>query len=99
MLKMMELNPARARFINDFFEKYLTLTEEEEEELMREISHLENAEEFTKLPNSWEERGIRKGIEQGKEALVLKMLAEGLSIDVISKVTDLDKETIMKLKG
>ena len=99
MLVKMELNPARARFINDFFEKYLTLTEEEEEELMREISHLENAEEFTQLPNSWEERGIRKGIEQEREAVALKMLAEGLSVDVISKVTDLNKETIEKLKG
>ncbi|MFC5587886.1 DUF4351 domain-containing protein [Sporosarcina soli] len=52
MMTKMELNPVRARFINDFFEQYLKLNEEEEEELMQEISRLDNAEEFTKLPNS-----------------------------------------------
>lgn len=60
---------------------------------------MDNAEEFTKLPNSWEEIGIRKGIEQEKEAVVLKVLEEGLSIEVIAKVTDLDKEYIEKLKN
>lgn len=52
MMTKMELNPVRARFINDFFEQYLKLNEEEEEELMQEFSRLDNAEEFTKLPNS-----------------------------------------------
>lgn len=107
MMVKMELNPARARFINDFFEQYLKLDEEEEEKLMREISQLENAEEFTKLPNSWEERGIRKGIEQGigqgieegKKEVVLEMLKESLSIDLIAKVTHLDKEVIEKLNN
>lgn len=98
MLVKMRLNPARIRFINDFFEEYLKLTEEEEEELMREISHLENAEEFTQLSNSWEERGIRKGREEGKKEVVLEMLKEGSSIDFIAKVTHLDKEIIEKLK-
>ena len=102
MMLKMELNPARARFINDFFEQYLKLDDKGEEELMRKISQLDNAEEFTQLPNSWEERGIRKGIEQGIERgmkegkieVVLKMLEEGLPIEIIVKVTDLDKEAI-----
>ena len=89
MMVKMELDPARARFINDFFEQYLKLDEKEEEELMREISQLENAAEFTKLPNSWEERGIRKG----KEEVALKMLEEGLPIEVIVKVTDLSRRS------
>lgn len=106
MLVKMKLPPARTRFINDFFEEYLKLTEEEEEELMREISHLDNAEEFTQLSNSWEERGIRKGrkegivqgIEQGKKEVVLEMLKEGLPVDLIAKVSHLDKTVIEKLK-
>ncbi len=69
---------------------------------MKEISQLENAEEFTQLPNSWEERGIRKGIEQGIEEgekkVVLKMLQEGLPIEVIVKVTDLDRDAIEALR-
>lgn len=96
MLVRMKLDPARTRFINDFFEQYLKLDGKEEVEFMREINRTENAEEFkfTQLPNSWEDRGIRKG----KEAVVLKMLKEGLPMDVITKVTDLDKEAIEKLK-
>lgn len=78
MMVRMELDPARARFINGFFERYLQLNEEEEEEVMREISNMKNAEKFTELPNSWEERGIRKGIELGmeeaKKEVVLEML-------------------------
>ena len=94
MLVKMELNPAKARFINDFFEQYLQLDEREEEVLMQEISQLDNAEEFTKLPNSWEERGIKKG----KEEVALEMFREGSSIDFIARVTHLDKEEIGKLR-
>lgn len=106
MLVKMELNPARARFINGFFEQYLRLDKEEEEKLMQEIRQSENYEKFTELPNSWEESGIRKGIVQGKERgaaeakkeIVLEMLKEGTSIEFIAKVTHLDKETIEQLK-
>ena len=100
MLVRMQLDPARTRFINDFFEQYLKLDDKEEEELMQEVNRLEDEGEFkfTQLPNSWEERGIRKGIEQGIEKVVLEMLKEGSSIDFIAKVTHLDKEAIEKLK-
>ncbi|HLS59994.1 MAG TPA: hypothetical protein VK044_02550 [Virgibacillus sp.] len=76
---------------------------------MQEISQLDTAHEFTKLPNSWEERGIRKGRQEGiekgreegkeeaREEVALEMLKEGLSIDFIAKVTHLDKEAIEKL--
>ena len=53
---------------------------------------------FTQLPNSWEDRGVRKGLVQGEEEAALKMLKEGLPMDIITKVTDLDKEAIGKLK-
>ena len=73
---------------------------------MREINQLDNAEEFTKLPNSWEERGIRKGIEQGieqgiaegKREVVLEMLKKGLPLDIIAEVTHVDKEEIEQLR-
>jgi len=35
---------------------------------------------------------------QGEEEAALKMLKEGLPMDIITKVTDLDKEAIGKLK-
>lgn len=77
----------------------------EEEELMQEISQQDNPEKFTQLPISWEEKGIRKGIEQGLEQgkvqeqkkIVLEMLKEELPIDLIVKVTRMDKKTIEEL--
>ena len=87
LLVKMELDPARTRFIHDFFEQYLKLNEEEEAILMKEICH---AHEFTKLPNSWEEKG--------KKEVVLEMLKEGASIEFIAKVTKLNHLEIERLK-
>src|SRR5690625_2138344 len=90
LLLKMELDPARTRFIHDFFEQYLKLNEEEEAILMKEICQLDNAHEFTKLPNSWEEKG--------KKEVVLEMLKEGASIEFIAKVTKLNHLEIERLK-
>lgn len=99
MIVSMELNPARARLINDFFETYLTLNKEEEEELMQEINQLENADEIMKLPNSWEEKGIAKGIEKGKVEVALELLKEGAAVEFISKVTGLDNKKVERLRN
>lgn len=94
MMVRLKLNPAKARLINGFFEKYLILNKSEEEKLMKEIHQLDNADEILKLPNSWEERGIAKG----KEEVAVEMLKAGSSIAFIAKVTHLDKEEIQNLK-
>lgn len=94
----MELNPVRTRFINDFFEEYVQLSDREEEILMKEISQMENAEAFMKLPNSWEERGIEKGREQAKVEVVLEMLKAGSTTRFISKVTHFEEAEIEKLR-
>src|SRR5690625_2652093 len=102
MLVRMELDPAKSKFLNDFFETYLKLSEEEEEELMKEMKHSDYADEILELTNSWEERGIKKGIEEGKELatkeLALEMLKEGSSVAFVAKVTHLNKEEIEELK-
>jgi len=98
LLIKMELDPARTRFIHDFFEQYLKLNEEEEAILMKEICQLDNAHEFTKLPNSWEEKGKKEGREEGKKEVVLEMLKEGASIEFIAKVTKLNHLEIERLK-
>ncbi|MEN1967760.1 DUF4351 domain-containing protein [Lentibacillus sp. N15] len=67
MMARMELDPARQRLIYGFFETYLTLSDEQEEELMKEIKQLDNADKIMELPISYEERGIEKGKELGKE--------------------------------
>lgn len=100
MLVKMELNPAKAELINGFFETYLTLNESEEEELMEEIKQLDKQESelIFKLPNSWREKGIAEGIQQEKMQTALEMLREGLSIELIAKVTKLGFNEIQDLR-
>ena len=48
---------------NGFFKTYLSLNEEEEEELMEEIKQLDQqeAEQIFELPNSWRDKGRKRG--------------------------------------
>ena len=97
MLVKMELNPAKATLINGFFETYLSLNEDEEEELMEEIRQLDKneAEQIFELPNSWRD----KGRKEGKQEVAIEMLKKGLSIELIAEVTKLDEKEIFDLKG
>jgi predicted transposase/invertase (TIGR01784 family) len=99
MLAKLEINPAKMELIIGFFETYLTLTESEEKELMEEIKQLnrDESEKILKLPNSWVEKGKEEGIKEGKRAIALNMLKEGLSIELIKKVTNLDYAEIEEL--
>lgn len=101
MLVKMELNSAKAELINGFFETYLTLNKSEEEELMEEIKQLDQneSEQIFKLPNSWREKGIAEGIQKEKRQTALEMLREGLSVEVIAKVTKLSRNEIEDLRG
>ena len=49
MITRMELNPARQRLIYGFFESYLKLTEQEEEQLMDEVNKLPKADQIPKI--------------------------------------------------
>ncbi|MFJ5770476.1 hypothetical protein [Psychrobacillus sp. NPDC093180] len=72
------------------------MNKEEEEQLMEQINQLENAEKIFHLSNSWEEKGIEKGKELGREESIGKvvrgMLREDLPIELIAKVTGLEIE-------
>lgn len=52
MLVRMKLNPAQSELVNGFFESDLKLNKNKEEQLMKHINQLDNAEEFFELPNS-----------------------------------------------
>lgn len=104
MLVKMELNPAKAELINGFFETYLSLDDKEEEELMDEIKQLDQqeAERIFELPNSWRDKGRKEGrqegLKEGKKQIAVEMLKEGLPIELIVKVTKLDRKEIEDLK-
>lgn len=65
---------------------------------MEEIKYLYTEEEMLNLPNSWEEKGIKKGKKEEKRDIALNMLKKGLSEELIEEVTNLEKSEIEKLR-
>src|SRR5690625_1846414 len=102
MLARMQLDPAKQRIIHGFFEQYLRLTNEEEEQLMEEIKKNPEAEKIFEIPISYEEKGKEIGKEIGKELgkkeVVIEMLKEGSDLNFISKVTQFDIDEIKEIK-
>lgn len=98
MMTRMKLDAAKERLIYGFFESYLKLTEEEEEQLMSEVENLPEADRILELPISYEEKGKEIGREEGVKRVALAMLKKGTDIDFIAEVTRLDIEEIKKLK-
>ena len=45
------------------------------------------------------EEGLEEGIEKGREETARNALAEGVSIEIIQKITGLDMGAIEKLRG
>lgn len=94
MITRMELNSAKQRIVYGFFEVYLKLTKQEEEQLMKEIEDLPEAEKILEIPISYEE----KGKELGKKEVAMEMLKKGLDVNLIAEVTHLNREEIEGLK-
>lgn len=106
MITRLELNPAKQKLLYGFFESYLKLTDEEEEQLMSEVNHLPEANKILELTVSYEERGKEKGKKIGtkigkkigKKEVAIEMLKENIDIKLISKVTHLEIEEIKNLE-
>ena len=55
---------AQSALINGFFEYFLKLDEQEQDELVKQINfQLDNSDEFFELPNAWRDKGREDGIE------------------------------------
>ncbi|RDW17535.1 transposase [Oceanobacillus arenosus] len=102
MITRMQLDPAKQRIIYGYFETYLKLTKEEEEQLMAEVEKLPEAEKIMEIPISYEEKGKEIGRKEGEEIgvkkVVMEMLKKGLSMDLIAEVTHMDVQEIKELK-
>ena len=98
MITRMELNSAKQRIVYGFFEVYLKLTKQEEEQLMKEIEDLPEAERILEIPISYEEKGKELGKEIGKKEVAMEMLKKGLDVNLIAEVTHLNREEIEGLK-
>jgi len=98
MITRMKLDPAKQRLIYGFFESYLKLTNEEEEELMDKVSKRPEADKIFEIPISYEEKGKEIGKEIGKKEMIIEMLRENVDLDLIARVAHLDIEEIKKMK-
>ena len=72
------------------------IKEGEDKDMLAVLEMIE--EENKMLLAKGERKGIRKGIKEEKRKSARKMLKEGIAIDVISRITELTKEQIEKLK-
>ena len=66
-------------------------------EEIRQLDQLE-AEQIFKLPNSWREKGLKEGKMEEKRQIAIEMLNEGLSSELIEKITKLRRNEIEELK-
>ncbi|ADU95850.1 hypothetical protein GYMC52_3506 [Geobacillus sp. Y412MC52] len=94
-----------------FFETYVKLSEEEEQQLQREVEEMETKEKekVLELIISYErkgrkkrleegiERGIQQGIKQGMKRLIRNMACKGMTAEEIAHLVDLSEEEVRRL--
>lgn len=98
MLVNMKLNPARQRLVYGFFERYLTMTREEEAQLNKEIKNLPEADKIMEIPISCEEKGKEKGRAEEKRKVALKLMKRGTSFELIAEITGLSEKELALLE-
>ncbi len=92
MIVRMELDEAKQRLLIGFFETYVKLSDEEEQQLRNEVNEMETKEkqQVLELMISYEKKEKRK--------IAKKMLAKGYDVQTIYELTELPVEEIEKLK-
>jgi leucyl-tRNA synthetase len=87
-------------FLLGFFETFLTLDEDEENELLKEIKKLpaEESEQVMNMLNNWIEKGKKEGEWKGKRKVASKLLEEGMPIELISALTELEDAEMEEIK-
>ena len=69
---------------------------------MDEIKHMDEADKIMEIPISYEEKGMKKGIEKGKgigvREVALEMLKRGLTVEFLAEVTNLERKEIEELR-
>ncbi|WP_277679774.1 hypothetical protein [Gracilibacillus dipsosauri] len=102
LLATLELDPAKMELIHGFFESYLKLDRNEEEQLMEHLRDTkdESLEEFVKkLPDSWRDKGLREGLKEGKKEVARKLINKGYNTAEICDITELSENEVEELKA
>ena len=98
MLVRLELDEAKQRLLIGFFETYVRLTDDEEQQLRNEVNQMETKEkeQVLELLISYEQKGKREGAKQKEREMMRKMIAKGMSIAEIAHIFDLTEEEVHK---
>ncbi len=80
MLVRLELDKARQRLLLGFFETYVKLSEEEEQQLQREVKAMETKEreKVLELIISYEQKGRKEGLEEGIKRGIQQGIQQGM---------------------
>ncbi len=106
MLARMKVDPARMELLAAFFEAYLKLNREEEEQLYRELGKMDKKEvdAIMQITTSWHEKGRAEGLAEGraegkikaKQEVICRYLARRFGADSaaiqekVPQLTDMD---------
>ncbi|OUM86192.1 Rpn family recombination-promoting nuclease/putative transposase [Parageobacillus thermoglucosidasius] len=98
MLVRLELDEAKQRLLIGFFETYVRLSDDEEQQLRNEVNQMETKEkeQVLELLISYEQKGKREGAKQKEREMMRKMIAKGMSIADIAHIFDLTEEEVHK---
>ncbi|UCZ53535.1 Rpn family recombination-promoting nuclease/putative transposase [Bacillus shivajii] len=101
MIVRMNIDMARQTLLTGFFETYLKLSSEEENQLIEEVKQMDKkeGEKVMEVMVSYERRGMEKGIEKGVNQVASEMLKKGLDLQLITEVTGLKEEEVLGLKN
>jgi hypothetical protein len=99
ILMSLKLDPARTRLIGVFIDTYLKLNAEEMKEFHREMGDWpkEERNEAMELMTSWEEKGMERGLQKGKEELLSLMIEQRFSTLPAAITAGLDRLTSEQL--
>jgi flagellar biosynthesis/type III secretory pathway protein FliH len=108
MMANMQLDLAKSTILTTFFETYLQLNREQEEEYKRQLSVAlkpEEVEQFVQLTTSYHEEGRKEGKEEGKEIglemtlTALEAFREGKNLDEVMILTGLERDKLLKIQA
>ncbi len=112
MMANMQLDLAKSTILTTFFETYLKLDREQEEDYKRQLNDKlkpEEVEKFMQLTTSYHEEGRKEGREEGKEEgkeiglemtlAALEAFREGKNIEEVMILTGLERDKLLKIKA
>ncbi|WP_041638499.1 Rpn family recombination-promoting nuclease/putative transposase [Anoxybacillus flavithermus] len=99
MLIRQNIDEAKRRLLIGFFETYVKLTEQEEEQFQNEVKKMggKEGEQVMELIISYEQKGKIAGAKEKEREMIQKMVEKGMSITQIAHLLDRSEEEVRKV--